>query len=133
MTDEQKGQMKGYEIDLPAAAACNEVGGRAMTREEAIKHIMAWMYATSDLPPKQVAEALDLALAVLRGPTREQSERMRGKWAKHEYPHFVYCTKCNYGTEPKQKKRFCPNCGAPMTDEAVSIMLRRWKEAVDDA
>ena len=37
-----------------------------MTRDEAIKNITMWMYATSDLPPKQVAEALDLAITVLR-------------------------------------------------------------------
>lgn len=37
-----------------------------MTRDEAIKNITMWMYATSDLPPKQVAEALDLAITALR-------------------------------------------------------------------
>lgn len=47
-----------------------------MTREEAIKHITAWIYATSDLPPKQVAQALDMAISALRPITREQVEKV---------------------------------------------------------
>lgn len=42
-----------------------------MTREEAIKHITTWMYATTDLPPAQVAHAFDMALAALRSVSRE--------------------------------------------------------------
>lgn len=30
----------------------------------------------------------------------------------------------------KKYDRFCFYCGAPMTDEAVDMMLERWKEAV---
>ena len=43
-----------------------------MTREEAIKHITTWMYATTDLPPMQVAQALDMAISALRPVSREQ-------------------------------------------------------------
>ena len=43
-----------------------------ITREEAIKHITTWMYATTDLPPVQVAKAFDMALAALRPVSREQ-------------------------------------------------------------
>ena len=106
----------------------------SLTREEAIKHITTWMCATSDLPPKQVAQALDMAITALRGPTREMVERMRGEW--EAVPRFgVYdtaCSKCGYAPGIRFfSSDFCPACGAPMTDEAVDMMLERWKEAVD--
>lgn len=37
-----------------------------MTNEEAIKHIRTWIYATTDVPPLQVAEAMDIAINALR-------------------------------------------------------------------
>ena len=49
------------------------------------------------------------------------------------------CNRCGsmaaIGTEnalhnAKKYDRFCFYCGAPMTDEAVDMMLERWKEAV---
>ena len=108
----------------------------SMTREEAIKHITTWIYATSDLPPKQVAEALDLALAALRGPTREMVERMRGEWSEHyksgiHAGNGVVCTKCDMWNS--RRSHFCPACGRPLTDEAVDILWREWKEAAENA
>ena len=82
--------------------------------------------------------ALDLALAALRGPTREMVERMRGEWM---FPIFAdqqdandprcQCSECGSIETPLARHRFCPACGSPMTDEAVDMMLERWKEAVD--
>ena len=37
-----------------------------MTSEEAIKHITTWLYAAPDVPPMQVVQALELAVAALR-------------------------------------------------------------------
>lgn len=37
-----------------------------MTNEEAIKHITMWLYATPDVPPMQVVQALELAVSALR-------------------------------------------------------------------
>lgn len=37
-----------------------------MTNEEAIKHIITWFYATPDVPPMQVVQALELAVNALR-------------------------------------------------------------------
>ena len=103
----------------------------SMTRAEAIKHIRTWMYATSDLPPKQVAEALDLALAVLRGPTREMVERMRGEWIEDEFA-ISHCPLCGYEQEERELiTPFCPLCGSPMTDEAVQMVMERL-EALKD-
>ena len=96
-------------------------------------------------------EALNLAIAALRGPTREQVERMRGDWAiKHRHhggfhrvtgvddtgeQHTItiderceyddlYCSKCGKQS-PDNFLDFCGCCGAPMTDEAVEITLQR--------
>ena len=107
------------------------------------------MLAISDLPPRQVSEALEMALTALRGPTREQVEKMRGGCSRCTMPDHValdagaahefrisgdtiyYCDS-EYGWEG-EKISYCPWCGAPMTDEAVDMMLERWREALENA
>lgn len=99
---------------------------------------------------KRIA-ALDLALAALRGPTREMVERMRGEWEwfDEEIGSPLEGTEREWGWRCSECKivlpddfddpdnppamRFCQWCGAPMTDEAVDMILERWKEAVDNA
>lgn len=55
-----------------------------MTREEARKHMMLWVYSLDDMLPKQVAEALTLAADALRPVSRERVEEMwRGEWQYH--------------------------------------------------
>ena len=78
--------------------------------------------------------ALDLALSALRPVSREQVEKVwRGEWRlneeeskKHVEPIYV-CTRCEnfeaWGNT--EKTNFCGYCGAPMTDEAVDIIMRR--------
>ena len=99
-----------------------------MTQEEKIKRLKALkarcerLIVSSDRGPEEWrkdAEAIDLALAALRGPTREMVERM-----------FPGCPGCDSVTS-KWEIKFCPFCGKPRTDEAVDMMLERWKEAVD--
>lgn len=68
--------------------------------------------------------------AALRGPTREMVERMRGEWIRGGYAcgeHEWECSKC-HGTEWRStcsRLKFCPFCGAPMTDEAVDMVIKR--------
>ena len=112
-----------------------------MTREEATIRIKDHMVAhhMGRYPHIKIKEALDLALTALRSPTREMVERMRGEWM---FPIFAdqqdandprcQCSECGSIETPLARHRFCPACGAPMTDEAVDMMLERWKEAVDD-
>ena len=81
-------------------------------------------------------EALNIAIAALRGPTREQVERLwRGEW---DYPtcewNLPKCPKCGCNSKDAtygHKDNFCPRCGAPMTDEAVDIIMQR-VEALKD-
>ncbi len=104
-----------------------------MTREEAIEVLRRLPIGVMDLSCEQksdLTEALNIALAALRGPTREQVEAWKGEWipyldGEHIMPERYYsCSKCGNRGYPS-KKNFCVFCGAPMTDEAVEITLRR--------
>ena len=80
----------------------------------------------------EVKEAIDVALSALRPVSREQVERMRGEWISTG-AISCKCSRCNH-LEPKYRVdeyNCCPYCMAPMTDEAVDMMLEMWKEAVD--
>lgn len=99
----------------------------------------------------QYLQALQVALSALRPITREQVEGMRGEWVKrHKHrggfrrvkgfddmgeQHEVtiderceyddlYCSKCGKQS-PDNFLNFCGYCGAPMTDEAVDIVMER--------
>lgn len=102
----------------------------SMTREEAISRILDHMevHRMGQYPHIKIKEALDLALAALRGPTREMVKRMRGEWVRHEgYDECANCSeKTIYG------HNFCPRCGQPKTDEAVDMMLERWKGVLNE-
>lgn len=109
----------------------------SMTREEAI----AYFEARGNYNPHDGTnrEAEKLALAALRGPTREMVERV---WFREPYTRLetwdredgatVYsarnsCMSCGQETPIGN---FCCNCGAALTDEAVDMVLERWKEAL---
>lgn len=101
-----------------------------MTREEAIdiieNKIQIDVRFCTEKEVDQYWEALYMALAALRGPTREQVERMRGcsdcqrktcvscrrfGWAPQR------CVDCN-DQDKWSPWNFCPVCGKPLTDEA---------------
>jgi protein-arginine kinase activator protein McsA len=100
-----------------------------MTREEARKHMMLWVYSLDDMPPRQVTEALTMAADALRPISRKQVEKVwRGEWKenKNTVIENVTCSKCKtvfqayYGNY-----QFCPRCGKAMTDEAVQMVMER--------
>ena len=99
-----------------------------MTREEAIREIETVKQCEVDTR-KQI-QALDMALAALRPITREQVEKMRGEIVetveKGRMKRVFSCCGCDFTSltcwiTPK----FCPSCGAPMTDEAVDMVMER--------
>ena len=120
-----------------------------MTREEAsevITIIRGGVHPAVQKEWEQMAadvciEALDLAIAALRGPTREQVEKVwRSEWNQDEHGRVV-CNRCGsiaaIGTEnalhnAKKYDRFCFYCGAPMTDEAVETIMKRMEEMQND-
>ena len=100
-------------------------------------------------------ETVDALLSALRPVSREQVEQMRGEWvAKHRHRGGFrratgvddmgeqrtitiderceyddrYCSKCGKQS-PDNFLNFCGYCGAPMTDEAVQMVMKRGKEA----
>lgn len=83
-------------------------------------------------------EALRIAIAALRGPTREQVEKVwGGEWigsadgyADGELVYDIWeCSECGYvideEDDPDMLPQFCPKCYAAMTDEAVEIIMQR--------
>lgn len=105
-----------------------------MTREEAIKILVRAQRgliatALSEYEHKMI-EALEMALSALRGPTREQVEKVwKGEWeeerfaGEHEGWQHREC-----GRHSTEKTKWCPKCGKAMTDEAVEIVMERMKE-----
>ena len=81
--------------------------------------------------------ALNLALSAIRPVSRERVEKVwRGEWNQDEHGRVV-CNRCGsiaaIGTEnvlhnAKKYDRFCFYCGAPMTDEAVEVLMERLEE-----
>ena len=81
---------------------------------------------------------IDYLVAVQKAlcePSREQVEKVwRGKWIiptiiggrAYNIPHCSACNGVPCGTD--EHTRFCAHCGAPMTDEAMEILWKRWKD-----
>ena len=117
----------------------------SMTREEAIE-LLNEQYETCkriydcsadqrksypNVP--QFMEALGMALTALRPITREQVEKMRGKFFQAGIDDVAQdtwrCSRClvqEFGNI--QGINFCPSCGAPMTDKAVDMVMERLEE-----
>lgn len=102
-----------------------------MKRESAHQYLKKVYLTTKN---DSYREALSVALAALRGPTREQVKKV---WGGCEYceKHKINLVRIemNYNDSPGSPERlnptrvpkFCPMCGRPLTDEAVEITLRR--------
>ena len=116
-----------------------------MTREEAIRQLQSLREHCRSMIRDEYEEgiwvqdiaALDLALSALRPVGREQVEQVwRSYWDGfsngyadgYEVFDEWQCRKCGFEVEtdePETLPRFCPVCGAPMTDEAVQIVMER--------
>lgn len=116
-----------------------------MTREEAIKSLQNiveyWTYKPTEV------EAAKMAISALRPVSREQVEKMRGEWIdidgekvpvdKYGQPFgWAMCSACGeYLTASDEYPctgHFCPNCGAPMTDKAVDMVMERLEALKDE-
>lgn len=100
---------------------------------------------------KEYMEALQMALAALRGPTREKVEKVwRSEWEWYdeevgsplegiERDWGWRCSKCKVvlpddfdDPDNPPAMRFCQWCGSPMTDEAVDIVMERLEVLKDE-
>ena len=111
---------------------------KEMTREEAIEIFEQkgwWIAQKETFTSKQAEEiiklndAVNFALSALRPVSREQVEKVwRGEWKPIErlwkYSHQWQCSRCGQPTLTDQKQ-FCDFCGAPMTGEAVEMVMER--------
>lgn len=67
----------------------------------------------------------------IRPGGREQMGKIEAEWVQdmNRGPAVFYCSSCGESFEIHsyefQKYRFCPYCMAPMTDEAVQMVVRR--------
>lgn len=93
-------------------------------------------------------EAIDFALTKLHPISRERVEKTsRGEWLfeQADWTTVKYgtirCSKCgnavsvggeNVYLRAQRSTNFCPNCGAPMTDEAVDMVMKRMEELKDE-
>ena len=85
-------------------------------------------------------ETVDTLLTALHPVSRERVEKVwRGEW---EFPIFtdaedgldprVQCSACGNIEAAFARWKFCPNCGAAITDEAVEMTMKRMKVLRDD-
>ena len=113
-----------------------------MTREEALEELERllrhWdliddgIYDISE----HDEEAVEFAISALRGPTREQVERMFPgcdfcKKELDDYPYIV--AHGDYSSSDTcYEPGYCPICSRPLTDEAVDMMLKRMEEMTNE-
>ena len=86
-------------------------------------------------------ETVDTLLTALHPVSREQVEKAwRGKWKKDSsvqvlspggQKYHFRCSKCGYITR-LHDLNFCSKCGAPMTDEAVEMVVERLEALYDN-
>lgn len=108
-----------------------------MTREEAIQNREDCLKYLEGIGRKASPECVEAvrwsvkALKALRPVSREQVEKVwRGEWMPvGDDAFYSRCSKC--GKMAVGKRLFCSNCGAPMTDEAVEMVMERL-EALKD-
>ena len=116
----------------------------SMTREEAIKYgenkltLLGALGYNDYYTPGEYCGYYDefsfvtIALSALRPITREQVEKMRGEWIIEDAGDGDRRKKCSMCNQPISgwwgRDRFCSNCGAPMTDEAVEMVMERMEK-----
>ena len=107
-----------------------------MTREEAIKVLNNFPIDFRNSGGFEAMEALKIAILALRPVSREQVEKVwKSEWIDNggrdpngvPNTFAISCKRCG-SSAGTSWMRFCPACGAPMTDEAVEMVMERMDE-----
>ena len=111
-----------------------------MTREEAIKHLrndwfmsLGGQLCVDEDKKDAFLEAVGMGIKALHPVSREQVEKVwRGEWTPGD-PICPVCEKNKFDGLDADiwadwMPSFCPNCGAPMTDKAVEMVMERLEE-----
>ena len=105
-----------------------------MTREEAIvnlEKLIALFHTASEqskmVDYSKIIETLEFAAAALRPVSREQVEKAEWIWSTG---NVYICSSCGEKTHVDECMGtpiydFCPFCMAPMTDEAMQMVMER--------
>lgn len=127
-----------------------EIGGPAVTREEAIECLKTIQRWTPDWDDREDGlsywDAIDMALSALRPVSREQVEKAwRAHWIRCEDAQEgvvkYVCSHCfdyhafreDFGEYTHNGNHpFCRKCGKAMTDEAVEMVMKRLEVPKDD-
>lgn len=107
-----------------------------MTREEAIVYFESLLKRFEEMHETETSywgkvhtettiEAIRTALTALRPVSRERVEQIKGVWIFNDDWLEFRCSECHKGIGNIEKYKFCPRCGAPMTDEAVQMVMER--------
>ena len=114
------------------------------TREAALKSCKDRLEHLEKAPShhcgkRQRQRAIELEkvkIEALRPVTREQVEKMRGEWIIEDVGDGDRRKKCSLCNQPISgwwgRDRFCANCGSPMTDEAVDMVMERLEALRDE-
>ena len=109
-----------------------------MTRKEEIKQLELLLdycenMITSEAPVwARDCEALKAAISALRGPTREQVEKMKTRMQNvYDDDPLVDCGYCERCGAYVVDGAFCSKCGSPFTDEAVDLLTKRLEEVLN--
>lgn len=106
----------------------------SMTRGNAHQYLKKVYLTTKN---DSYREALSVALSALRPVSRERVEKVwRGEWIIGEPDGLgvpIHCSRCGWGSDHADPRKwmnygghiFCGYCGAPMTDEAVQMVMER--------
>ena len=121
----------------------------SMTREEAIIDVLEkWSFffgqrAGRELwgdKPKAVQDQdiidfnreMEIVCSALRPITREQVEKVwKGEWQMVSNGSGV-CSECHRQDKIDPLAKFCRYCGAPLTDEAVDMVMERLEALRDE-
>ena len=115
-----------------------------MTLEEAIKHLrndwfmsLGGQLCVDEDKKDAFLEAVGMGIKALRPVSRERVEKVwRGEWIIGEPDVLgvpIHCSRCGWGSDHADQRAwieykghiFCGHCGAPMTDEAVQMVMER--------